>query len=289
MQSPDPADLRQAVLMAAVLDDVDVRPADRGVVLPGSPDLMATWHDVARATGGHPPTSAAGRRSLTRWLRLARAIGDLPPGELRTVLRPLALPPEHVLHPGPAWVRQRIEGDLLDLGIGLLGLLDDPDEVVPAPDGLLEAIGADPDRLWTTTSPLLEELGAVAAVRAARAPDQPLRPMGDCDVLTLLGSVVLRTALAAKDGVGMRGLAAPMRTRGWTDPDHIDSVFVRAAAMATDDDERGLSIPVLVTSDGVFATIDGCTPSDFVIRESREPRRIDLWDAARARVRYRST
>jgi hypothetical protein len=286
----DPQALRRAVLMAAVLDDVDVRPADDGVVMTGGHDLFLAWSDLAHGVAGHDPCSADGRLVLVRWLRTARAWADLPHDLALSHLRPVGLPREHCLHPGATWVRQAVDGDVLDLGLGLVGLDPArPDDVEIAPRGLLELAGVDLDAAWPLAADYLERMGAMAAHRLARDPEAPLRPMGDCDALTLLGSRTFRRALAGADGVGMRGVAVPMRRRGWTDPDHVASAFARAAASATDDAARGLPDAVLVTEDGVHTSIGGLLPGDFTLREARDRRPARRDEGLERPVRFRST
>ena len=108
------------------------------------------------------------------------------PDHLREVARPVGLPVDHPLHPGLDWVRHRVLGDTLDLGLGFVGVGADPDEVVVVPQGALDAAGVDPAPWWPVVRDYLERMGAVAAERLG---DQPvLRPIGDCDVVTLLGS-----------------------------------------------------------------------------------------------------
>jgi hypothetical protein len=275
--------------MVSVLDDIDVRPADDGVVMDGGHDLFLAWADLAQAVAGLDPVSEEGRTALARWLRAARTLADLHPDELVGRLRPLALTPDHRLHPGAVWARTEVPGGLLHLGFALAGLdPSDPDLLTVAPRGLLEATGLDLLAAWAEQIGYLERMGHVAALRLMRDPEAPLRPMGDCDVLTLLGSRTLRAQLADADGVGMRGVAVPMRSRGWTDPDHVDSAFARAAAAATDDDQRGLQGAVLVTRDGIYSSIDGAIASDFTLREVKQGRRRRADDALRP-VRYRST
>jgi hypothetical protein len=288
---PGAADpLRQAILMAAVLDDVDVAPADDGIVLTASPPVPIAWSALAEAMTGYDPVSPAGRAHLVRWLDLARRLHDLTPDARHDRVRPVGLTPHHVLHPGGGWTCAAIEGGVLDLGIGLVGVLPhEPDTVVVAPRGLLGAIGVDRTAAWRLAVAYLERMGAVAADRLRRNPTAALRPMGDCDVLTLLGSRALRTELAEADGVGMRGIAVPMRTRGWTDPDHVDSAFARAAALATDEEQRGLDTAVLVTSNGVHISIGRHVASDFTLREVKAAGRHRRVEAGMRDVRYRST
>jgi hypothetical protein len=281
--------LRKAVLMAAVLDDIDVVPADDGVVMTGAHDLFLAWSDLSWGVAGCDPCSAEGRRILVRWLTTARRWADLPVELAMSHLRPVALPRGHALHPGDSWVRRTVPGDVLDVGLGLVGLDPArPDELQIAPRGLLELTGVDLDASWHGADDYLERMGAMAAHRLRRDPEAPLRPMGDCDALTLLGSFAFRRALAEADGVGMRGVAVPMRRRGWTDPDHVASAFARAAASATDDEARGLSDAVLVTVDGVYTSIGGLLPSDFTLREAKDRRPAQQDRTFDRPVRYRS-
>jgi len=272
----DVATLRQSVLMVSVLDEIDVRPCDDGVVLEAtmaigwSNDLLVPWWRIGQTLGASAvdPTGAAARARLSTWLRLARAIGDLPVGTLRDHLRPMGLPHDHALHPGSAWIHNSVEGGALDLGFGLAGVEADPDAITIAPPGLLEATGLDLRAMWPHAHRYLERMGAIAAIRQERDPQTPLRPMGDCDVLTLLGSTVLRSALASDRGVGMRAAAIPMRRRGWVDPSHLDAAFALGAAAATDPSERGFTRPVLITVDGVWEAQEGIDLVEFALRDA---------------------
>jgi hypothetical protein len=255
------ADLRQSVLAVCVIDDVDLVPLHAGVLGEtsgaGHGDVLVEWDHIAAATAEHDPLSPTGRAAVGRLLRLARDLAGRPDPLLRDVLRPVALPAGHALHPGVRWLREVPMGCALGLGLGLLGVEGDPDLVTLPPAGLLESLDIDVDAAWKDAVLYLEDMGAIAAERLHRDPLAPLRPMGDCDVLTLLGSTTFRRALVEQDGVGVRALAAPMRRRGWVDPDHVDAVFSRAAAAATDPPERGFERPVLVTVDGVWEALDG--------------------------------
>ena len=87
-------------------------------------------------------------------------------------------------------------GGTLDLGFGFVGVGPDPDEVVVIPQGALDAAGVDPAPWWPAALDYLERMGAIAAQRLGSSP--VLRPIGDCDVVTLLGSQELRGRSAGR-------------------------------------------------------------------------------------------
>ena len=150
---------------------------------------------------------------------------------------------EHPLHPGLGWVEHRLLGDALDLGLGLLGLDPaHPDRPAPLPGGVAADAGLETDEWWHDALDYLEDMGTMAVLRWRRNPDDPIRPMGDCDVVTLLGSRILRHAVAAHHQ-GLAPVAVPMRTRGWLDLSRIDPAFVLAAAGATAEADLGLPAP----------------------------------------------
>ena len=163
-------------------------------------------------------------------------------------------------------MRHRVLGDTLDLGIGFVGVGSNPDEVVVVPQGALDAAGVDPAPWWPVVRDYLERMGALAAERLGDM--AVLRPIGDCDVVTLLGSRRLREYLCAQDGTGLRAAAVPMRRRGWLDLSRIDPAFTAAAAAATAPDERGFSRPVLLTLDEVSLALDGGRPAEIVLRDT---------------------
>jgi hypothetical protein len=245
--------LRRTVLAVSVLDAVDLLPGDEGVLLEGDhPDVLLAWTEVAGAVGDVDPDSDAARARLRVWVRMRAGLARIP--EPQEFVRIVGLPPDHPVHPGPRWVRARVPGEALDLGLGLLGLLDDPDEVVVTPPALLAASEMRVDETWTTQLVELERVGRLAAERVLRDESGPLRPFGDYDVLSLLGSSAYRTVLCGADPVGWRTAAVPMRTRGWLDLGRIDPAFAAAAAMATDPVDRGFTRAVLITPDEVVMT-----------------------------------
>jgi hypothetical protein len=265
VQAPDALDLRRIALAVSVLDDVDIVPLDDGVLLAGTVPVEVGWLELRRALGGAAPESDLARARVGTWLHGRRVAADRHPDELRELARPVGLPVQHPLHPGLDWVRHRVLGDALDLGFGFLGVGRDPDEVVVIPQGALDAAGVDPSPWWPVACDYLERMGAIAAARLADNPT--LRPIGDCDVVTLLGSRTLRRSLCGEDGTGMRAAAVPMRRRGWVDLTRIDPAFTAAAAAATSAPERGFARPLLLTVDEVAMAPEGGRPAEIVLRD----------------------
>lgn len=249
----------------SVLDDVDIVPLDDGVILAGDNPVEVSWLELRRALAGADPADDLGRARVRDWLLGRRIAADVHPDHLREVARPVGLPVDHPLHPGLEWVRHRVLGDTLDLGFGFVGVGPDPDEVVVIPQGALDAAGVDPAPWWPVARDYLERMGALAASRVAGGP--VLKPIGDCDVVTLLGSRALRAALCADDGTGLRAAAVPMRRRGWLDLSRIDPAFTAAAAAATSPQERGFTRPLLLTVDEVTLAPEGGRPAEIVLRD----------------------
>lgn len=260
-------ELRRGVLAVSVLSDVDLQPADGGVTLEGDPPVWVTWNECRRALAGHDPQGEPGRRRLTDRLQARRWAADTGIEALAADLRPVGLPVEHVLHPGPEWVRQRVLGGALDLGLGAVGLDPaSPDRVVLLPPEALDAAGIDAAAAWTRQRDRLEELGELAASLVSRDASGRLRPVGDCDVVTLLGAASLRRSLAAASG-GMAPVVVPMRRRGWTRLALIDPAFGAAAAAATVAADRGFPRPLLVTADEVTVVPGGGRPELLAMRQ----------------------
>jgi len=247
--APHALALRRGVLAVSVLHDLDIEPAPLGVTLTGTPAVWVSWAQCRRALAGQDPESEQGRERLAAWLLARRWAAQLVPDELRERLRPVGLPVEHALHPGLDWVRVRVLGGALDLGLGAVGLDPAaPDAVVLLPQPLLDGCGID----------------ALAVERLRLDAKGQLRPLGDCDVVTLLGSTALRSAIASAAG-GMGAAVVPMRRRGWTRLALIDPAFGAAAAAATAPAERGFPRPVLLTADEVVLVVQGGSP-DVVLR-----------------------
>jgi hypothetical protein len=270
---PEAQHLRQCALAVAVMHDVDVLPATEGVVLPGSPDILITWTECRRALAGAAPSTEPARLRLRRWFQLRRWLADRPLEDLAERARPYGAWVESPLHPGLDWIRRRVLGDTLDLGFGFVGIdPDQPDLVLPIPHQLLRSAGIEPSPWWPTSVVYLERMGEMAAQRLQR--NAQLRPMGDCDVVTLLGSRTLRHAIVEGTPDGMRTVAAPMRSRGWLDLNRIDPAFSAAAARLTTMEDRGFDRPLMVTRDEVvIARADG-----DVIRAAIEDRLAPVID-----------
>lgn len=255
MPTVDTPPLRQCVLAVSVLSDLDVTPSERGVQLPGPAGATVDWTAIRDAVGTDDPSGPVARRRVELLLRLHRLVTDLgstAAERFRSAARVVALPPGHADHPGAGWVRERLRGNALDLGIGVHGLLGEPDRTTPLPVSVLAALSGRPLDWWPDVREHAERMGALSATRLSRDGDTAtIRPVGGCDVLALLSSRTLRRHLADSDGTGMRALAVPTRRRGWFDVRQVDPAFVRAAWSLTEDHERGLPVPLLITADDV--------------------------------------
>jgi hypothetical protein len=242
-------------------------PLDDGVLLTGVDlePVPVTWREMRRALAGADLDGDVARMRVRSYLTGRRIAADLHPEELRIRARPVGLPVDHPLHPGLDWVRHRVLGGAIDLGFGFVGVGPDPDEVVIIPQGALDAAGVDPAPWWPVARDYLERMGAVAAQRLVDVPI--LRPIGDCDVVTLLASHTFRTALCEQEGTGMRAAAVPMRRRGWLDLSRIDPAFTIAAAAATDESDRGFSRPLLITVDEITLSRVGGRPAEIELRD----------------------
>ena len=268
MRAPSLTELRRGALAVSVLHDLDVEPAPLGVTLTGEPAVWVSWGECREALVGEDPESPAGRVRLAAWVVARRWAADVGPDGLRQALRPVGLPVDHALHPGPAWVQEKVLGGVLDLGLGAVGLdPEDPDRVVLLPPPALEAAGLDRARCWTAVRARLEELGALAGERVRLDPKGQLRPFGDADAVTLLGARSLRQALA-RDAGGMLAAAVPMRRLGWTRMALIDPAFAPAAAAASQAADRGFARPLLVTADEVTMVPEGGNPQRLVLRDA---------------------
>ncbi|MFN2539847.1 MAG: hypothetical protein ABR549_17080 [Mycobacteriales bacterium] len=264
---PTAVELRRGLLAVSVLHDLDIEPGTLGVWLTDEPMIWVSWGECRTALAGHDPETPDGRERLARWLLARRWAADVSLDDLRERLRPVGLPTDHLLHPGPDWVRRRVLGRALDLGLGAVDIdPDDPDHVVLLPEPLLDAVGLDAAVEWREAEAYLDRMGAVAAERLRLDPKGQLRPIGDCDAVTLLGSASLRSAIASEAG-GLGAVIAPMRKRGWTKLALIDPAFGPAAAAAMSPEERGFTRPLLVTADEVALAPSGGRPTDIVLRD----------------------
>lgn len=269
--------LRQCVLMVSVLHGIDVIPRDDGVCLPPSPsvassgELFVPWSTIESVVRDFSDvTDVDARRHLAHWLTTARGLGDLSPQEFLTHVTVMGMPHNATQHPGSSWVHTEVIGGALHLGLGLRLLGHVSDETSVLTPELMATIGHDPAHAWDAGWTYLNAMGQLAADRHDRDPIGVLRPMGDCDVVSLLGSPHFRTGLAQFHNVGMRAVAVPMRTRGWVDPNHLDSAFVQGAAAATDGPQRGFTTAMLVTADGVWEAKPSENLVDFALRDETQ-------------------
>jgi hypothetical protein len=258
----------------SVLHDLDLEPNRQGVRLLGRKTVFVSWVECRRALGGAHPETDEGHARLARWLHARRWIADRSRLELLERVRPIGLPHPHPLHPGREWVRRQVLGDALELGLGFVDLDPrDPDRVVAAPPPALDAAGLDPELLWQHAEQYLERMGSLASARLGEDKRGTIRPIGDCDVITLLGSRTFRAAIAARaDGLGT--VVAPMLRRGWTELALVDPAFAPAAWEATAPEERGFRRPALVTRDELVVAVPGGRPELIALRD---PVAVDTW------------
>jgi hypothetical protein len=271
--------LRQCVLAVSVLQDLDLVPVDDGVIVASG--RLLPWEAIEAALEGYDPELAETRPVLSSWLRAVQEIAWRSPEDLAGRARPVGLPRGHALHAGATWAQTLVPGGVLDLGVGLFGIGTDPDAVTVLRPGLLEACGHDPRAWWPACLAYLEQMGELAASRYLLHPDRPLRPMGDCDVVTLVGSATFRRTLAGKDRAGMCAAALPTRSRGWLDLSRIDPAFALVAASLADSHERGFERPLLITAEEVVMARGGGDPVLQAMRDAAAP------DPLLPAVRYR--
>ncbi|WP_426566734.1 hypothetical protein ACPPVT_09440 [Angustibacter sp. McL0619] len=286
MQNPpeDVAKLRRGTLAASVLHDIPLEPREDGVVVGSQWDernawTSVGWHDLALAVDGADPESLTGRLRLRDWLNAYVTLAQLPALHGGAHAKPsravaLALPVGHPLHPGQDWVVERVLGGVLHVGIGLRRPPDAEHHeqlAVPLPASAATAAGIDTRPWWKAIAKHREEMAVLAADRLQTDGGGILKPLGGCDVLTLLSGHWLRKHLATEDGIGMRAVAAPMRSRGWFDLARIDPAFVGAAAVATEPELRGVQRPLLVTAEEVGLAVALLSPEALARTSLADP------------------
>ena len=254
--------LRRSVLAVSVVADVDVDLDDDGVHLPGCTALA--WSDVARAVGPQPSDTGEGdgddgsdaggdgeEAARLRVHDLLLAHTELHRSRTRTTA--LAVPVGAGRHPGGGWSHRPVLGGALDLGLGVVVRTGRQERVLPVPVVSARATGRRAD-VGADDVAHLEEMGGLLVRRLLRdaggRDGGVLRPVGGCDVPTLLTSAVLREHLTGPGSL-LRAVAVPDRTRGWFDLARIDPAFVGAAWTATAPADRGLRRAVLLTRDEV--------------------------------------
>jgi hypothetical protein len=270
--SAGPGALRRGVLAVSVVHDIALEPVTEGVRVGGDWDDRGGWSAVpwpllTQALDGADPESAVGKLRLRDWLN-GRVLAGGPAEAARERAVALALPRGHPLHPGPSWVVEPVLGGLLDLGIGVRS---GDDDIVPLPATCARHAGLDTSDLWGALARHRDVMSTLTVERLRRDGRGVLRPIGGCDVLTLLSGSVLREYVAAEDGTGMRALAVPMRSRGWFDLARIDPAYVGAAATATDPEHQGLLQPLLVTADEVGVVPQVVTLPEIAQRSLADP------------------
>ena len=255
--------LRRCVLGVSVIDGIDAFPDPDGVRLLDGIPMAIGWPEIDEAVGNINPDSARARTRLRMWFRLRSQLEAI--SDVRGRARAMALPRGHALHPGADWARVTVPGGLIDLGVGLLGLLDDPDEVVVIPPALARAANLPVEHWWPELVCELEVTARKGADRFSLDDNAPLRRFGDYDVVTLLASSTFREVMCAVDPIGWRTAAVPMRHRGWLDLARIDPAFAAAAALATEPDERGFARAIIVTPEEVVLVPPGGNAAEHAL------------------------
>lgn len=263
------ADLRRAVLAAAVLDDqaVAVDPAagdapEAAAVVVTDPvsgrDTRLTWEDVAvtlgpwRSAPSHPVTRARLGAVVAGALRLA----DAGPAGLASALVVHAEVPGSPRFPGAGWAWDPPGSSALVAGWGIVVAEDEMSLPLPPAPAIIAAV-ARARRHRRRAEADLEDLGVSLVERLDRdhreGRDIVLRPMGPADVPTLLLSRAVRQWVAGLDGTGLGAMAVPTRLRGWVDVRRIDPPYVAAVHAASDPLEAASPVPLLVTADEITA------------------------------------
>lgn len=244
--------LLRLVRAVAVLDGVDAEPTRDGVpTVRGAATPFISWAEIAQLLGVDDPLDRAPRLRLAVLLVLHRRIAELGAAAdeaLRETARPLALPVGHPLHPGADWVCERVPGGVLDLGIGVAGLVPGQD-VLPLPASVAAAaglrVGLDDDTDWRRIRALGDRESEFALARLHSRGDRAVLVGSDgIDALTLLALPASRDGLAGP-------VAAPGRDRAWLGARATDEAFLRAVWTLTQAARRGVPEPLQVGPAGV--------------------------------------
>ena len=158
-----------------------------------------------------PPRRPPGRRRRPRRAAGARAPARAADG--------------HAARPGPRWAAYDVLGGAVEVGLGLRHVTTTAGPRRTRSGSCRWACctptASTRSRCWTAPTAIpLAEMAELAAERLLRSPSAPLRPLGDCDVVTLLASPTFRLAVVrdAVGVVGLRSAAVPVRRRGWPRP-----------------------------------------------------------------------
>jgi len=258
LQDRDVVITGEALLVAVDVDafgPIDATLTDDGM-------MTVSWDEVGAAVGLLVDDPTLAQERLARWIRLRAALATT--SDPFALIAPVGLPRTHPLHPGPGWAWRTVPGGVLDLGPGIaLPNADDASiEVHIAHPLLLKAAGIGRADAHEAAENVLYRMAGLAIERLTRRQGAALTPVGTCDVVTLLASPRLRSALCHAES--MISAAVPMRRRGWTDLRRVDPAFTAAAAACVSPAERGFERPILLTTDEVVLAAPGGSP----IRES---------------------
>lgn len=243
--------LLRLVRAVAVLDGVDAEPTADGVPTVGGADPgIIGWAEIADLLGADDPLDRAPRLRLAVLLLLHRQLATLGSGAaeaLHDAARPLALPVGHPLHPGHDWAREPVPGGVLELGVGVAGLVPGQDVLpLPGPVAVAAGLRGDDEADWRRIRALGDGVGehALARLRATEDHGAVLIGSGGIDALTLLALPAARDQVAGP-------VAVPARDRAWLGARATDESFLRAVWVLTGVARRGVAEPLAVGPRGV--------------------------------------
>jgi hypothetical protein len=252
---PEHVELLHLVRAVAAIDGIELRPGRLGVRPAGRTGGLISWPQVRATLGSDDPLDPAPRLRLELLVELHQVLGELgvdAAAWLGRACRAMALPVGHPLHPGRGWVRHRLPGGVLDLGLGVAGLLPGRSGPVPLPTEVAEAAGITPDAGWDRLWQQAERLGALAGRHLASTGDSAvIRSAGGCDALTLAATHALRDHLLGSTGAAGLPVAAPRRDQVLTGDRAGDRDRTRATWLLTSAAERGVLEPLRLTGTGV--------------------------------------
>jgi len=243
--------IRQVVLAVLVQQDrEDVRVSPGGVQL-SSLGGFVPWETMSVMAPPAWPWQA--RVDLVTDLLNAAQWACQPLPLLEGTLRVHAEPLASLRAPaGDTWAVEPVHGGALTLGWGATGVDPDrPGRVVPIADLIWVLAGVDAWAWWGAARARQERDGQLCALRWATGVlgKDELRPVRNHDVITLLGTRSLRSAVTTRLRSEMVSVGCPTRSTAWLLHGEVDLSFVTLAFDASQPHEQAFRHPLLMTAD----------------------------------------